>query len=105
MKDFEYAVLYVFKVKPGRQEDFEEAWEAVTLAIRDQNQSGGSRLYKSSDETYWAHALWPSAQTLKNAQLDVHALNAREVMVDACESIQSLGEGELVIDCWATKSF
>lgn len=105
MKDFEYAVLYVFKVKPGRQEDFEEAWEEVTLAIRDQNQSGGSRLYKSSDETYWAHALWPSAQTLKNAQLNVHALNAREVMVDACESIQSLGEGELVIDCWATKSF
>lgn len=100
MKEFKFAVLYVFQVKSGRQSDFEEAWQAVTEAIRDQNGSGGSRLYRASETTYWAHALWPSQEALKQAQLDVHALNAREVMADACERIDSLGEGELVADCW-----
>lgn len=100
MTEFQYAVLYVFKVKPNRQADFEEAWGAVTEAIQAQNGSGGSRLYKSSEQTYWAHALWPSKDSLQQAQLDVQALNAREVMVDACDSIEMLGEGALVMDLW-----
>lgn len=100
MKEFQYAVLYVFQVKPDRQADFEEAWEAVTDEIRNANGSGGSRLYRASDTTYWAHALWPSKEALVNAQLPVQAANAREVMVDACESIESMGEGTLVSDRW-----
>ena len=100
MKQFQYAVLYVFQVKPDRQSDFEEAWEAVTDEIRNANGSGGSRLYRASDTTYWAHALWPSKEALVGAQLPVQAANAREVMVDACESIESMGEGALVIDLW-----
>ena len=40
MQEFQYAVLYVFQVKPNRQEDFEEAWQAVTEEIRKENGSG-----------------------------------------------------------------
>lgn len=100
MQEFQYAMLYVFQVKPNRQEDFEEAWQAVTEEIRKENGSGGSRLYKASDTTYWAHALWPSREALLGASLPVQAANAREVMVDACESIESMGEGTLVSDLW-----
>ena len=102
MKEFQYAVLYVFQVKPNRPDDFEEAWQAVTEEIRKENGSGGSRLYKASDTTYWAHALWPSREALVEASLPVQAANAREVMVDACESIESMGEGTLVCDRWAS---
>ncbi len=102
MKEFQYAVLYVFQVKPGRQDDFEEAWAAVTEEIQKENGSGGSRLYRASETTYWAHALWPSKEALVGASLPVQAANAREVMVDACESIESMGEGTLVSDLWSS---
>jgi hypothetical protein len=103
MKEFQYAVLYVFQVKPDRQADFEEAWEAVTDFIQSENGSGGSRLYRASETTYWAHALWPSKEALVSAQLPVQAANAREVMVDTCESIESMGEGTLVCDRWSVE--
>ena len=102
MSQYQHAVLYVFEVLPDQSDEFESAWAAVTVAIKEQCGSGGSRLYKSDNGTYWAHALWPSKEVLVGASLPVQAANAREVMVDACESIESMGEGTLVSDLWAT---
>ena len=63
----QYAVLYVFDVKSGSEAVFEAAWKSVTEAIQSESGSGGSRLHKSQNGTYWAHALWPSRAALTTA--------------------------------------
>jgi len=102
MNEHLYAVLYVFDVKPGSVEVFESAWQAVTEAIQSESGSGGSRLHKSQNGTYWAHALWPSRAALEGVELSKSVSEVRQLMVQACERIEVLGEGDVIVDCWQT---
>ncbi|HBL38591.1 MAG TPA: hypothetical protein DDZ19_05865 [Flavobacteriales bacterium] len=96
----QYAVLYVFDVKSGSEAVFEAAWKSVTEAIQSESGSGGSRLHKSQNGTYWAHALWPSRAALEGAELSESVAESRQQMVEACDRIEVLGEGDVVVDCW-----
>ena len=49
MSQYQHAVLYVFEVLPDQSDEFESAWAAVTVAIKEQCGSGGSRVYKSEN--------------------------------------------------------
>ena len=102
MTHHQHAVLYVFEVLPEQVSEFESAWEMVTIAIKEQCGSGGSRLYKSLNGTYWAHALWPTRDSMQSASLEgVGGLMAsRQRMIESCSNIQVMGEGDVVLDFW-----
>jgi heme-degrading monooxygenase HmoA len=77
--------LYRWKIKPGKQKQFEDNWSAVTKAIRDQCGSYGSRLHLAINDEYFAYAQWPDALTREKCELDESSLEARKLMRDAVE--------------------
>ena len=95
-----HAILYVFQVKKGQEEAFEMAWRDVTREIHTHCGSLGSRLHTWVGGTYWAYAQWPSREALENAQIEGHAslMEARQRIVNACESMEVFGEGKIVHD-------
>ena len=95
-----HAILYVFQVKKGEEQAFESAWAHVTKEIREKCGSLGSRLHTWVGGTYWAYAQWPSREALENAQIEGHEtlMEARKRMVEACESMEVFGEGNIVHD-------
>ncbi|MAW61454.1 MAG: hypothetical protein CMJ94_11540 [Planctomycetes bacterium] len=58
-----FAVLYRWKLKPERIDDFRDAWAAATHRIRAERGGLGSRLHQSSDGWWAAYAQWPSRET------------------------------------------
>ena len=95
-----HAILYVFQVKKGQESEFEAAWADVTREIHAKCGSLGSRLHTWVGGTYWAYAQWPSREALENAAIEGHEalMEARKRMVDACESMEVFGEGNIVHD-------
>jgi len=57
-----FAVLYRWKLKPGTEEAFREAWKAMTERITVQRGTGGSRLHRTDDGDFAAYAVWPSRE-------------------------------------------
>ena len=57
-----FAVLYRFRLKPGTEARFAQAWEAVTHALRDQHGGEGSCLHRGDDGLWVAYARWPSRE-------------------------------------------
>lgn len=62
-----HCVLYRFRLKPGREADFVEAWAAVTRKLRDERGGLGSRLHRGPDGVWYAYAQWPSAEARAHA--------------------------------------
>ena len=50
--------LYRWKIKPGKQKQFEDNWSLVTMAIREQCGSYGSRLHLAANGEYLGYAQW-----------------------------------------------
>ena len=55
-----FVVLYHWRLIPGTEDTFRQAWSKVTTAIRSRHGSLGSRLHRAEDGTWWAYAQWPS---------------------------------------------
>ncbi len=79
-----YAVLLRWRLKPGRYDDFVEAWEAVTLAMLAED-SLGSSLFEGADGIVYALARWPDKATREHAYADHAVTVARAAMADAIE--------------------
>jgi RimJ/RimL family protein N-acetyltransferase len=54
------AILYRWKLKPGRDAEFREAWAEGTRRIHAACGSHGACLHQDGDGLYWSYALWPS---------------------------------------------
>ena len=99
-----FAVLCLFKTKPGQQETFEKAWEGLTQLIYQYEGSLGSRLHKKDAFNYLAYAQWPDRNTWENSgenlpeSADIH----RNDMRSSCESIETLYEMEMINDLLQT---
>lgn len=79
-----FAVIYRWRLHPGQEDAFVEAWAEVTHAIRDLCGGLGSRLHKGDDGTWLAYAQWPSRAMWDAAALTDPALqSARQQMRDA----------------------
>ncbi len=63
-----FAVLYEFKLKPGTEPAFREAWGTATRAIRARYGTSGSRLHRTDDGALVAYAVWPDRATWETAQ-------------------------------------
>ncbi len=60
-------VIYRFRLKSGAEDEFVEAWSAVTRGLRDQRGGLGSRLHRGPDGIWYAYAQWPSAEARRAA--------------------------------------
>lgn len=61
-----FAALYRWKLKPGKEQQFIDAWSTATKALRGLG-SFGSRLHKGPDDIWYAYAQWPSSQARDDA--------------------------------------
>ena len=77
--------LYRWKIKAGKEKQFEENWSLVTKAIRDQCGSYGSRLHLGKSSEYVGYAQWPDAETREKCELDASSLEARKLMRETVE--------------------
>ena len=57
-----FAVLYRWKLKPGTESTFREAWRAVTETIKAERGGFGSRLHRTAEGELVAYAVWPSRE-------------------------------------------
>lgn len=61
-----FVVLYRWRLHPGSEDDFVQAWSLTTELLRARG-SLGSRLHRGSDGLWYGYAQWPSAQTRAEA--------------------------------------
>lgn len=62
-----FAVIYRWKLIPGREAVFEEGWRAGTAAISREFGGWGSRLHRGEDGIAVAYAQWPDRATWEKA--------------------------------------
>ncbi len=95
-----FYVIYHFEVIPGKEGEFIEGWEGLTNLIYTHEGSYGSRLHKSSGNSYLAYAAWPSSSHFKEAgaNLPPTAQGFRDKMRQSCIKITTEHELELVVD-------
>ena len=62
-----FVVLYRWKIRPGREDAFTEAWSRISDLLLKERGSLGSRLHRGSDGLWYSYAQWPSAQARKDA--------------------------------------
>ena len=94
-----YALLLRWRLKPGRYEDFAEAWEAVTLAML-ADDSLGSSLFEAEDGTVYALARWPDKAVRERAFTDHVVATARGVMLEAVAETFPAVEMKECINLW-----
>ncbi|MEO6566606.1 MAG: antibiotic biosynthesis monooxygenase [Casimicrobiaceae bacterium] len=54
-----FTVLYRWRLHPGTEESFIDAWSRVSEALRTRG-SLGSRLHRGPEEIWYSYAQWPS---------------------------------------------
>ncbi len=59
-------VLYRWRLTPGHEDRFAEAWAVVTRALLERG-SLGSRLHRGDDGLWYAYAQWPSTEARRAA--------------------------------------
>lgn len=82
-----FMVIYRWRLKPGMERPFIEAWRAATVLIREKSGGLGSRLHRAHDGTYVAYAMWPDEATREAGMNsdDPERVRLRGVMREAIE--------------------
>jgi RimJ/RimL family protein N-acetyltransferase len=65
------AVLYRWRLKPGTEETFRQAWVEGTKLIHKTCASYGARLHTDPDGVFWSYARWPS-EAVRKACFESH---------------------------------
>ena len=90
-----YVAVYAWRVKPGKEKQFREAWRRGTRAITRLYGSYGSRLHRADDGRFIGYAEWPDEPTWRaafEAKMAYDDPEARAMFVDALEG----GQHELI---------
>lgn len=77
--------LYRWKIKPGKEKQFEDNWALITNAFLKQCGSYGSRLHTSENGEYLAYAQWPSHDAKATCELSPSSTLASILMLEAVE--------------------
>ncbi|MFZ6812868.1 antibiotic biosynthesis monooxygenase family protein [Undibacterium sp. Rencai35W] len=84
-----FMVLYRWRLHPGSEAGFIEAWTRISELYLTQRGSLGSRLHKGDDGIWYSYAQWPSAAArdaaFASASLD--AMAAAQMRVAIAESL------------------
>jgi quinol monooxygenase YgiN len=62
-----FIVLYRWRLHPGKEHSFVEAWSAVTRRLLKANGSLGSRLHRGPEDIWYAYAQWENADARRRA--------------------------------------
>lgn len=57
-----FCALYRWRLHPGTEATFVEAWSRVTQLLRAERGSLGSRLHRGPDAIWYSYTQWPSAE-------------------------------------------
>jgi quinol monooxygenase YgiN len=81
-----FIAIYRWRLRPGKEQQFIDAWLVVTLAIKAERGGLGSKLHLDENGIYVAYAQWPNRETWQ-AMGDLPSVNtaASEAMRDAIE--------------------
>lgn len=98
MKD-NFSVVYSFKVKEGKQDEFIQNWKKLTALIYENAGSLGSRLHQVDQCLFMAYALWPDRNTFKEAnKLPIEAEEIREKQKSCVEEFKIVYQSHIVAD-------
>ena len=56
-----FCAIYRWRLHPGAEEAFVQAWSRVTGLLRSERGSLGSRLHWGPDDIWYSYTQWPSA--------------------------------------------
>jgi hypothetical protein len=62
-----FIVLYRWRLHPGSEASFVDAWSRITALLRDRGGSLGSRLHRGGDGLWYGYAQWPSGEARQQA--------------------------------------
>ena len=94
-----FAVLYRWRIKEGKKDEFRQAWRNATEAIYRHKGSLGSRLMRAEDGDFYALAQWPTRDAwLARSQPTEADPAASQQMRDAIEQAHAPVELEVVDD-------
>lgn len=62
-----FAVIYRWRLRPGREQAFVDAWTRITTLLHAEHGSLGARLHRGADGTWTSYAQWPSARVRDDA--------------------------------------
>lgn len=81
-----FAVLYQWRVKPGKVKQFVTAWGDLMDALKVERGALGARLHRSDQGTWMAYAQWPDRATYERVGgLDPVYPDASERLLDAVD--------------------
>lgn len=81
--DVGFAVIYRWRLAPGKEGQFVDAWSRVTDFYVRHHGGLGSRLHRGDDGLWYAYAQWPDAATRERAFAREELADAHEAMRDA----------------------
>ncbi|MDR3447491.1 antibiotic biosynthesis monooxygenase [Dyella sp.] len=56
-----FCAIYRWRLHPGSEESFVQAWSRVTQLLLSERGSLGSRLHRGHDDIWYSYTQWPSA--------------------------------------------
>lgn len=88
-----FVAVYWWRVQPGKEEQFREAWCCGTRLIQERYGSYGSRLHKDADGRFVGYAEWPDEETWRRAFDQKMVYDAPEVRAAFVDAIADVPEG------------
>jgi heme-degrading monooxygenase HmoA len=85
--DVAFVAIYRWRIAPEKEQQFCEAWRAMTEAIHAHRGSHGSRLHRDENGCFVAIALWPSREAWEATVPDIpnadeHRARMRDSIVE-----------------------
>lgn len=105
--DNKFTIIYVFKVKEGKEKEFINSWTELTKLIYRFAGSNGSRLHQSDKQLYIGYAQWENKETWQHSsdKLPEAANEFRKKMHACCSEIKSLYEMNVIQDLLNEKTY
>lgn len=100
-----HAIYFRWKVTPGREPEFEQAWLELTELVRDEQGGLGSRLHRCADGHYFAYAQWPSERVWTTQPTPApRMVELRDRMREFAELVDGPIRGDVVADLLVSDS-
>ena len=94
-----FVIVYRWRLKAGREDEFAQSWQRMTELIGRQCGSRGSALFRGDDGTFSAIALWPDRSARERCSVDAEPELAR--MMDCVQERYPEQRLETVSNLWA----
>jgi hypothetical protein len=86
-----FAVLYPWRIHPGKEQVFVAAWTRISELLLSERGSLGSRLHRGADGLWYSDAPWPSSEARDRA-LAAGAVDAQALAQLRSAIVESLPE-------------